>query len=742
MISMTGYLNPRTLQRSKQATQAPVAALASNSEEEEQKFQGNKENDISYNSSNNNLLSKHQEYTQLKIPSQPKLPSLSSSVEHWIDSVKTLDSKISALIPPLGNNECWLFHVFMLTPLGPREFIRKRKSTDAGSGHQPLKAQKHVLAKTIRRSPRIAERGPSRSYREFLDPETMIEKELRRTHDEDFQVSDSSSISSSTEPACSSSASDTSEDESTTDNTKSVSQKDCDILAVDDERLGLDMLHVLPDVNLANSTGDGFRRDDLLFEVADGSEDLTAAGGQPFYQQSYVRAIPSNKAESFVHAAFRRLTRIVDKPLHEKQGTPYNIEENSTAVCLTKSLKSIGDDFYQRRCDYTGLNLSWSPGPQSVSFEAIYPFTKQKDCVGYHESQNLAMVSSTLNHMKFMNPVIALPLTSMWLQLRDCSTDNAYNPQEFMWVFNAMSNVCIMNKAFELRASHNAFATFISELKSPTVQSALLDSMRTGRLNEEARHLVEQYDAAALFSIPNLPSFPSPERQNRLGWDATYLYQQTLRIAQKYGLSKRDFEFFLTIPGPENRNRVFYPFHVLSQAQAIALGWDWHAWEIFTKTMLHRMRAACNKPAKSAGHGEPFVNEERFLFWLVSYFCERTSRDIMKLSDRSRGYIQLMMGDRFGLPLVPWTRHPFKASLCKGPTHGIAMKFGIIDTVDFDPVLHIDLKESTVEVDTVCTNFGMYNYSPDDWSFIRDSIKEIPMNTSFWKLDPTVGAKP
>ncbi|KAJ4128150.1 hypothetical protein NW768_008435 [Fusarium equiseti] len=51
--------------------------------------------------------------------------------------------------------------------------------------------------------------------------------------------------------------------------------------------------------------------------------------------------------------------------------------------------------------------------------------------------------------------------------------------------------------------------------------------------------------------------------------------------------------------------------------------------------------------------------------------------------------------DRWNLPIVPWKRNPFKASLYKGPDHGIGMKFGIVDGEVFDPENGIDLSEST-----------------------------------------------
>jgi len=97
--------------------------------------------------------------------------------------------------------------------------------------------------------------------------------------------------------------------------------------------------------------------------------------------------------------------------------------------------------------------------------------------------------------------------------------------------------------------------------------------------------------------------------------------------------------------------------------------------------------------------------------------------------------------DRWNLPIVPWKRSPFKASLCKGPHHGIGMKFGMVGGEVVDPENGIDLSKSTMVVDTWCTNHSMRNYATSDWPSIPATLAAIPLHHSFFKVDQALGDK-
>lgn len=158
--------------------------------------------------------------------------------------------------------------------------------------------------------------------------------------------------------------------------------------------------------------------------------------------------------------------------------------------------------------------------------------------------------------------------------------------------------------------------------------------------------------------------------------------------------------------------------------------------------MLRTMRTFCNKPAEKAGLGEPGVDATVVICWIAAFFSDKIRATKALRPQASQEEIAFHLLDRWGLPLVPWRNHALKASLCKGPDHGIAMMFGVLtipDGTTFDPVQHIDLAKSTVTLDAVVTNFAMYNYSVDSWPGIRAALCSIPLHHPFWRLDSDLG---
>ncbi len=247
-------------------------------------------------------------------------------------------------------------------------------------------------------------------------------------------------------------------------------------------------------------------------------------------------------------------------------------------------------------------------------------------------------------------------------------------------------------------------------------------------------------------------------------------YGELQRIAATYGLTTSEFEFYLTIPSLKgDQDRVFCPYHILSRPQAEEFGWDWHILLSLANYMLRTMRARCNKHAEKAGYyGEPEMDANRLICWMAAYFSNKIRALKEERPDANRQEIASHILDRWGLPIVPWECHPFKASLCKGPDHlhnrschhrshrrhyrsrhifetisrgggGIAMKFGIVHAESFDPIRHIDLARSTIAIDSVLTNVAMWNHSADSWDGIRSALCQVPLHHPFWRADSSLG---
>jgi hypothetical protein len=85
-------------------------------------------------------------------------------------------------------------------------------------------------------------------------------------------------------------------------------------------------------------------------------------------------------------------------------------------------------------------------------------------------------------------------------------------------------------------------------------------------------------------------------------------------IAKKYGLTSEEFDDYCTLPDPSSKDRVFYPYHVLSRPQAQGW-WTWNHVHQIAKYMLYVMRKHCNKHAEAAGHGETEMNPFRLIYW-------------------------------------------------------------------------------------------------------------------------------
>ncbi|KAL7955334.1 hypothetical protein V8C34DRAFT_327340 [Trichoderma compactum] len=69
------------------------------------------------------------------------------------------------------------------------------------------------------------------------------------------------------------------------------------------------------------------------------------------------------------------------------------------------------------------------------------------------------------------------------------------------------------------------------------------------------------------------------------------------------------------------------------------------------------------------------------------------------------------------------------------------MKHGFLPTngQDFDPLKHMDFNQCTMTIDSWPTNLGMRNYATEDWSLIREDIRNVPLWHCFWRVDLALG---
>ncbi|KAL7952811.1 hypothetical protein V8C34DRAFT_318727 [Trichoderma compactum] len=98
--------------------------------------------------------------------------------------------------------------------------------------------------------------------------------------------------------------------------------------------------------------------------------------------------------------------------LHEAE-----MEATEQKLVHVQSLVAYGpnNNKITRHCAYTGNQLSWPPGPPSISVKAIYPYIASDQQPAYHTAQNVTTISSSLNWTKGKSAPILLPLLATWL---------------------------------------------------------------------------------------------------------------------------------------------------------------------------------------------------------------------------------------------------------------------------------------------------------------------------------------
>jgi hypothetical protein len=421
--------------------------------------------------------------------------------------------------------------------------------------------------------------------------------------------------------------------------------------------------------------------------------------------------------------------------------TPDSIKaiQDSISVDLRHSLSEHTNNRLIRPCDYSGAYISWSTGPRAVSLEGIYPYVSWHGNLAYHVPGNVCIATSILNWIRGTQPPILLPLFSVALRASE-ECDFVARKRQMSWAVNALTNCGILHRlnlgtANDRKRRLAQWAEWTHDERISALQA-----MRTGTLDDTAVTLFDlcNQNPGILFRVSEAKDSTTMQPDELKDWQR--VYRTMVKIAAKYGLTASEFDFYCTIP--VKQRRVFFPYHVLAVPQAQSINWDWPHLRRAATAMLKTMRQQCNKHAENAGLGDP-LTPIQLLYWWATFLCDKVQSLKTKLPLASMEEIQFSIVDRWGLPILPWVGNPLKASLCRGPDHGIAMKFGLTNSNSksskFDPVEHIDLSQCTVTIDAKQTNIAMKNYEASAWDSIRDIAKLVPLHHPFWRVDSNLG---
>ncbi|RSL70341.1 hypothetical protein CEP54_001843 [Fusarium duplospermum] len=135
-----------------------------------------------------------------------------------------------------------------------------------------------------------------------------------------------------------------------------------------------------------------------------------------------VRSSPAINAHFKVLRAAKHVLKLTDRHLSgftgdELTGSADRITQYVEATLSHSSAMSV-----TRLCDYTGENISWSPGPRSPSIEAVYPFVDFNNKHRYNALPNIGVVMTSLNVVKKTRSILVLPLSPPGSTLSSSST--------------------------------------------------------------------------------------------------------------------------------------------------------------------------------------------------------------------------------------------------------------------------------------------------------------------------------
>ncbi|EXM21130.1 hypothetical protein V3481_003206 [Fusarium oxysporum f. sp. vasinfectum] len=456
---------------------------------------------------------------------------------------------------------------------------------------------------------------------------------------------------------------------------------------------------------------------------------LIRIGPQPMGPQPCIGAAPKEVATYRYHHSLEKNHRVTDSKL---PGANSSRNERARVEILSNlglGMIEFREGWVRSLCDYTGLPILWSSGPRSPSLESLYPVTIFEGALAYHAPPNVCVIMSFLNWAKRRHPIITLPLASVWLNASEDPFDS--RKSKWLWAYNALTNTALMHRVFDLGDSHKEQIQKWGRMDASQRRN-ILEALRTGDMDQFLQLKLQDHDAKLLPHAVWRAMWLPLQNQN--------LYTELRRIAQSYDITGPEFDYYCTVASP-NGEKVFYPFHILSMPQAEQIHWDWHIMHQVVSEMLIRMRSCCNKHAQKAGHAEKHAQTVKVIYWIGAFLCDKIRTLKANMRHATQEEIAFSILDRWGLPIVPWTPHMFRVSLCKKDDHGIAMLFGFADVSDeeFDPVQHIDLSRATVTLDSQLTNMAMRNFSTSDWAGLRETLKCLPLHHPFWRINQSMG---
>ncbi len=464
-------------------------------------------------------------------------------------------------------------------------------------------------------------------------------------------------------------------------------------------------------------------------------------GPQPKDEYPFVRTAPLQQAKGILYRAAGRNVSGTDAGLPGA-----DLKE------LTQRTSDIKSDLWEKYpiphkeghagivCDFTGLPMSWAPGPLHATIEAFYPFALVNGQFQYHGRANIGMTTASVNWLKGGLPIISLPVFAVLLRAHQEPTFEAMKAT-MSWGYIAMENIANSARAFHLGNTRMRQTEMWTEWDAAT-REAVLETWRTGRpmSTQIIRDALTQWEQRRR-GYPAWLGLPMTESGAEVSWTA--VDKNLRKIAEHYGLTTEEFDHCCTICAPSlscPTRRVFYPYHILSRPQAEDFSWDWDMLYSVAAGSLKRMGESCNKTAEGAGLGEKAMDPERFIYARCHVLCRQIQGLKTKWPTATLDELAFRILDRWGLPLAPWAFNPLKASVCKFD-HGIAMRYGlqIPPGEKFDAVRHFNMDSCTVVFDTWGTNKAMLNHPMSSWDGIYERLLAVPLGHPLWKIDPALG---
>ncbi|RMJ08450.1 hypothetical protein CDV36_011939 [Fusarium kuroshium] len=125
-----------------------------------------------------------------------------------------------------------------------------------------------------------------------------------------------------------------------------------------------------------------------------------------------VRSAPTKFAHFKVLRTGKHVLKLMDRHLPGVIGDELTGSADRITQYVEANLSDSSAISVMGLCDYTGENISWSPGARSPSIEAVYTFVDVNNKHLYHASPNIGVVMVSLNVAKKTQPILVLPVIS------------------------------------------------------------------------------------------------------------------------------------------------------------------------------------------------------------------------------------------------------------------------------------------------------------------------------------------